>query len=137
MVKQSAFNGNHSENSSYLSHCNLQSIFCELNGTTLSAVKTTFPDYAINAFYHTLGNLQSSDNLLTASNFVDGRCIYAFNLEAVNSSETVSVEKVGNLRFSLNLANALTSNYVIFLLGVFNGCVSIDGLRRVKTNFLI
>ena len=137
MIKQSSFNGVHNENMAYLNHCNLQSIFCEVNGNTVSELKTEFPNYAVNAFYHTLNNLQSSSNLLTGNNFADGRTIHIFNLEPVTSAETVSVEKVGNLRFSINLNSALTSNYIIFVLGVFNGCVSIDSLRRVKTNFLI
>ena len=137
MIKQSSFNGVHNENMAYLNHCNLQSIFCEVNGNTVSELKTEFPNYAVNAFYHTLNNLQSSSNLLTGNNFADGRTIHVFNLEPVTSPETVSVEKVGNLRFSINLNTALTSNYIIFVLGIFNGCVSIDSLRRVKTNFLI
>ena len=123
MIKQSSFNGVHNENMAYLNHCNLRSIFCEVNGNTVSELKTEFPNYAVKAFYHTLNNLQSSSNLLTGNNFADGRTIHVFNLKAVTSAETVSVEKVGNLRFSINLNSALTSNYIIFVLGVFNVCV--------------
>ena len=137
MIKQDAYNGSHDSNTLYLNHCNLSSLTCELNGNNVSVLKTSFPNFAMNSFYHTLNNIQSETNLLTYANFVQGRSIYYFNLEPVDSTDTLPTERQGNLRFSLELNTPLSDNYIIFILGLFHGTVEIDSLRRVKANFLI
>ena len=137
MIRQDGYNGEFGRNPLYLDHCNINSLTCELNGNTVSALKTNFPNFAMNAFCHTLNNIQSETNLLTYTNFVNGRTIHYFNLEPVEATDTIPVEKQGNLRFSINLNTALLHNYIIFVMGVFHGTVEIDSLRRVKANFLI
>ena len=136
-IKQSAYSGRFNQNPAYLSHLNISSLTCEVNGNNVVTLKTDYPNFASNAFYQTIKNLKSDQNLLTLDNWCAGRTIHVFNLDPVLSSDTISLERSGNFRLNINCSQALTENYIIFVLGIFHGNVEIDVLRRVKTNYLL
>ena len=137
MIKQSAYNGAFAQNSAFLSSLNITSLVCEVNGNNVVSLKTEFPNFATNAYYQTIKNLTSDQNLLTLQNWSRGRTVHVFNLDPVISSDTISLERNGNFRLNITCSQALTQNYIIFVLGVFHGNVEVDILRRVKADFLI
>ena len=76
-------------------------------------------------------------NLLTYENFKKGRTIYSWDLSSSDCSGVLNLEKSGNIRLSLQTGTAITENTYVYVVGITNGIIQIDGARRVKTSYLM
>ena len=137
MINQNALNGDFARNAAYLEHLDTGNISLEVNSMVHSSLKLTFPNKITNGFYHTLSNLKSEKNLLTFSNFKQGRTLFCWDLTTSDTSDTINIEKKGNIRISLQTDKPVGENTSVFIVGITNGVVDIDGNRRVKCNYLM
>lgn len=137
MIDQNSLNGSFSQNAAYLEHLNVGNLTLEVNSMVHSSIKLEFPNKITNGFYHTLSNLKGEKNLLTYENFKKGRTLFCWDLTTSDTTDTLNVEKKGNIRISLQTDVAVPQNTSVYIVGITNGVVEIDGNRRVKCNYLM
>ena len=136
-IRQKALNGAYDYNGLYLNHCNISSIDLDINGCNIASLKGTFPNEVAQIFNHTLINLNNNQNLLSLQSFRDGRMINVWNLQSSLCDDVLHIEKSGNIRLNIQSKQPLDDNYIVFVIGVTTGAFDIDGLRRVKTSFIL
>ena len=136
-ISQSAINGSYSRNASYLSDCSVGSVRLEINGNTFSSLNVSFPSEVSNLFHHTLTNSKTDCNLLTLQLFRKGRTIYSWDLRSSEVDDVLQVERSGNARISVQTVKPLPKNMIVYVIGLINGLIEIDGLRRVKASYLL
>ena len=137
-IRQSAVSGNYAFNGAYLSSCNISSLQLQLNGNIVTSLNTSFPHNIANVFHHTLiNNGDIGRNLLSLKTYREGRTIFVWDLRASDSSDTIPLERSGNLRLSIQLSTANRVNYIVYVVGVTNGLISVDAGKRVRTSYLM
>ena len=52
--------------------------------------------------------------------------IFFGDLRPSESSDTIPLERSGNLRLSVQLSTVNTVNYIVYVLGVTNGLITVD-----------
>ena len=137
LLKQANANGEFTRNGAYFENCGLKTVTLEINSMIHSSLNISFPIRFANALNHTLSNLRSANHLITYENFKEGRSIFCWDLSTTDCDDVLEVEKSGNLRISLHTHNPLPENTYIYIVGVTNGLIQIDGSRRVKTSYLM
>ena len=138
MLRQASANGSQINNGAYLTHGSLSSIRLEVNGNIISSFQTDFKNEEIaHLFHHNILNNDCEDNLITYNNFIDGRTIYTWQLAAKECEGTLPIEKMGNLRMTLQTAGTNLENLVIFIFGLTSALLEIDAGRRVRTSYLM
>ena len=137
LLKQTNANGEFTRNGAYFENCGLKTVTLEINSMIHSSLNISFPIRFANALNHTLSNLRSANHLITYENFKEGRSIFCWDLSTTDCDDVLEVEKSGNLRISLHTHNPLPENTYIYIVGVTNGLIQIDGSRRVKTSYLM
>ena len=137
MINQNALNGAFTRNAAYLENLDVGNLSLEVNSMVHSAIKLSFPNKITNAFYHTLSNLRSEKNLLTYANFKHGRTLFCWDLTTSDTTDTINVEKTGNIRITIQTEKAVAENTSVYIVGITNGVIHIDGNRRVKCNYLM
>ena len=89
-------------------------------------------------FPHTLiNNGNIGKNLLSQKTFKDGRTIFVWDLRPSDSSDTIPLERSGNLRLNIQTSTVNTENYIVYVVGVTNGLITVDSNKRVKTSYLM
>ena len=137
-LRQSAVNGSYTRNGAYFSNCNVSSLQLQLNGNNVTSLNATFPKHVASMFHHTLiNNGNIGQNLLSQKTFKDGRTIFVWDLRPSESSDTIPLERSGNLRLNIQTATANTENYIVYVVGVTNGLITVDSNKRVKTSYLM
>ena len=137
-IRQSAVSGNYTNNGAYLSNCNISSVQLQLNGNIITSLNASFPDGIANVFHHTLiNNGNVGENLLSMQTYREGRTIFVWDLRPSDSSDTIPLERSGNLRLSVQLSTVNTVNYIVYVVGVTNGLITLDAGKRVKTSYLM
>lgn len=136
-ITQKALSGAYTHNAAHFYHCNINNLRLDVNGNTISTLNGSFPNQISTMFNHTLRNIYGNDHLLTYDLFKEGRTIFAFDLRSSESADVLNVEKSGNLRISLECAEAPNENVAVFVIGITTGLIEIDGNRRVSTNYLL
>ena len=136
ILSQKNLNGSYKTNSMYLEHANMSSIKVEIDGSVHSALSTSFPNAVASLFYNTLSVI-GNDNLLNYENFRSGRTLLCYNLKNSDRSDTLDIERTGSMRISINTSNPLTSNHVLFVVGLTNAVIEIDGNRNVSKRYLM
>ena len=136
-ISQTAINGSYTRNAAYLSNCNINSVRLEVNGNTLSSLNTSFPDEVANLFHHTISNSKENCNLLTLPLFRNGRTLFTYDLRSSECNDVLQVERSGNVRISVQTSKSLLENMIVFVVGITNGLIEIDGSRRVQASYLL
>ena len=49
----------------------------------------------------------------------------------------LQVERSGNVRISVQTVKPLAENMIVYVIGLTNGLIEIDGSRRVKASYLL
>lgn len=137
MIAQDSLRGSYSRNPLHLAHCDLKNIRLDINGNSYSYLTGEFPDQSTHFFINSLLNINSKETGLTRKNFINGRTILVFDLGTSNSSDTIEIERRGNLRLELETRTPVTENVVLFMVGVLNGVIFINSSRAVNTSFLM
>ena len=135
IIDQTALNGSYRHNANYLTHNNISNIKVDINGNSLSNHNCAFPREAGSVFYQTLSTI-GKNNLLTYNNFRAGRTIFCFDTRTSDASDSLSIERQGMLRISINCRSPSTSNKVVFVIGFTTGILEVTGDRRIFPNFL-
>lgn len=136
VLDQGAYNGVYNRNPNYFSHINISELSVNINGNSHVCLKSTFPNQIANTFYHTLQNIGDSDHLLTYNNFPTGRALFVFDTRPTDSTDTLTIEKNANVRFTLTSSAASLANKIVFLIGFTIGTIQINSNRRVFPNYL-
>ena len=137
-LRQSAVNGSYTKNGAYFSHCKVSSVQLQLNGNNVTSLNATFPKQIASMFHHTLiNNGNIGENLLSQKTFKDGRTIFVWDLRPSDSSDTIPLERSGNLRLNIQTSTVNTENYIVYVVGVTNGLITVDSNKRVKTSYLM
>ena len=136
-IRQSSVNGTYKDNAAFLTHCNVSSLQLHVNGNNISQLNGDFPDHIANIFHHTLINLGSEKNLLTLSNFKQGRTIFTWDLRSSNSDDVLPIERSGNVRLTIQTKEPNKENVIAIVVGMTTGLIEIDATKRVKTSYLL
>ena len=118
-------------------HANIENIRVDVNGNNLAVLNGKYPDQVSLMYHNSLCAIKAEDHQMTLQYFKSGRTIHAFDLRPSDSIDTLSLEKSGNLRVSVQSSKPNTENIIIFIVGITTGLVSIDDTRTVKTNYLM
>ena len=144
IVKQSAMYGDYNSDPTYLQHMNLNRILITLDGTTVSDMKMDFASnsYVLPYFKNFLEHgFEHAVNGLTFSDFKHHKNAYIFDLStddsSTNEGQTLTLNREGLLRISLQFAQGVTENATIVLLGISQGSIFITKERRVVTNYIM
>ena len=130
-------NRSYQRNAAYLSHGNISSINLDVNGNSIASLRGSFPDEIASIFHNTLINIKQGDNLLSHQLFKEGRTIYMFDLRPSACDDVITVERSGNVRLNIQTTSPLDENIIIFAIGTITGVFDIDGIKRVKTSYLL
>ena len=136
-MKQTNLNGDYGSNGCYFDHANIDNIRVDVNGNNLAVLNGKYPDQVSLMYHNSLCAIKAEDHQMTLQYFKSGRTIHAFDLRPSDSIDTLSLEKSGNLRVSVQSSKPNTENIIIFIVGITTGLVSIDDTRTVKTNYLM
>ena len=81
-------------------------------------------------------NAKDESNLLTYDSFIAGRTILTFDLQATECSDTLPIEKNGNIRMHIETKNN-AENMVCLVLAETSGLIEINSNRQIKTSYLL
>lgn len=135
-MRQSALNGDFKINSAHFHNVNMTGVRLDIDGNSIANFKTSFPNEATNLFYHTLMNAKDESNLLTYDSFIAGRTILTFDLQATECSDTLPIEKNGNIRMHIETKNN-AENMVCLVVAETSGLIEINSNRQIKTSYLL
>ena len=100
-------------------------------------LNVSFPSEESNLFHHTLTNSKTDCNLLSLQLFRKGRTIYSWDLRSSEVDDVLQVERSGNARITVQTIKPLPKNMIVYVIGLINGLIEINGLRRVKASYLL
>jgi hypothetical protein len=138
MIDQRALSGDFTYNPTHYQHNKLSRFSVNINGENISDFNSKFPEESSNAYYNTLSalGLNACYHNLKMRHFVEGRSIFVVDTTSEQNEDTLSIEKTGNVRVTLQCETALTRNSVIILLGYTVGNLSVTTNRRVFSDVL-
>lgn len=136
-ISQNASSGSYNRNPLYLNHCSVNNIRLDVNGSVHSQTLGSFPNNVAQFLTNTLKNSNSKENLISLSNFKEGRSLFVYDLNPSLSSDCLNLDRKGNLRVSIECSNNVNENMNLYIIGVFNGLISVNSERRVETTFLM
>jgi hypothetical protein len=119
-------------------HNNLSRLCVHINGEAVTDFNCVFPNESANAYYNTLAalGLHNSYHNLKLKQFNEGRTIIVIDTTPDQNDDSLSVEKTGNVRITIQCHSALEHNSVIVLLGDTVAGLTVTNNRRVFADVL-
>ena len=140
-VRNSAYNGMHTENPFDFAHFNLQHLTVHINGQS-DSIPSLDPDYANDLYlrcYHSLfggvGKVNTDEDFdVSRTEYNKGFALYAFNL-ATDDDEVFEVSKQGSVRVDLKFASALEHTINVIVYAEYENIIQIDASRNVLLDY--
>ena len=136
-MKQSNATGSYCSNGSYFDHANVENLSLEVNGNNMSILTGQFPDHVALMYQNMIASIKTEGHQIPLQYFKKGRTVHAFDLRSSEATDTIPLEKSGNVRLSIQSSKPNTENIIIYIIGVTTALVSIDHTRAVKTSYLM
>ena len=143
MVDTNHFQGTLTSNPFYFKHNNLSHLSLFVDSTPLLDQKFNFTNGAkyieafSNLYFHSGFSAPTEGDIeITRDQFQAGFCIFCYDSSTdLSAGDYSTVNRTGNLRLSLDFAEALSGPTTLIVIGVFNNMYTINKERQVVHDF--